>query len=181
MTFLAPNNPMLLGYVKYNETNKLTNKEGMAIPPWLGYILCAVAGVLLATQPSTTSALAKYSFSSFAALISFLTGLIVVTVYFLIEFISGNLEITNISNVPWWAWSGGIVGAFYIICISILTKDLGATVLFGIIVAAQATVALLIDHFGWLEMPVRSINWGRGIGTLLIIVGTITLTIFTKN
>lgn len=147
---------------------------------WLGYALVTLSGALLATQPSTTAALAKQTkFPSFSALMSFVTGIVIVLVYFLIE-TKGGHEV-NVKGTTWWAWTGGVVGALYIICISLYTQRLSATVLIAILISAQLVISALIDHFGWLEMPKREMNIGKGIGVAFILVGTLLVTIFTKG
>lgn len=147
---------------------------------WFAYLFVALAGVVLATQPATTSSLARQaSFASFSALYSFLTGLIIVIIYFLIETKGGEMDYEPLGQTPWWAWTGGVAGALYIITISIFTKDLGASVLIGILIAAQVLVGALIDHFGVLGMDERPITLPRGIGVGLIILGAVLLTIFS--
>lgn len=144
---------------------------------WLAYVMCAIAGVLLALQPPSTAALGQYAGApSFSSLISFLVGLAAIIVYFLIDSDLGNkIDPKGLSNAPWWAWIGGLFGAFYIIVITVFTQQLGAAVLVGIIVAIQILASGILDHFGWLNLPVRPMDWSRGLGIALIILGVIIM------
>jgi bacterial/archaeal transporter family-2 protein len=82
------------------------------------YILLSVAaGVALALQAAMNAALGKVFLSSFASVISFLTGLALLLVYWVIEsrgFTEG-LYCDSAKDVPLWAWWGGLFGAFYIL------------------------------------------------------------------
>jgi transporter family-2 protein len=135
------------------------------------YLLVILAGMLLATQPPSTAALAKSSgYASFAALVSFVTGIFVVLIYFFIES-HGKIDWVNLKNVPWYGWIGGFIGAYYIICISLFTRDLGASVLVAILIAAQVVVAAILDHFALMDLPERRMTWMRAGGDVLILVG----------
>jgi transporter family-2 protein len=130
-------------------------------------------------QAATSAAMGKRTtFPSFAALISFLVGLIPVFIYFLIETKGGRtIHSQNVSGIPWWIWTGGLVGAFYVIIISIFTQKLGATVLLGIIVICQLVGATIFDHFGWFELPVRHVQIWRIIGLCFVATGVLIITI----
>ena len=73
----------------------------------------------------------------YAALISFAVGTIGLFGYALIT----RLEFAGIrhaANIHWTVWTAGLLGAFYVTAILILTPKLGATLTFGLIVAGQA-------------------------------------------
>ena len=110
----------------------------------------------------------------YAALISFAVGTMGLFCYALItrlEFAS----IRHASNIHWTVWSAGLLGAFYVSAILILTPKLGATLTFGLIVAGQLVMALFLDHFGLLGVPVQVLSWQRFLGIILITAGVILI------
>ena len=76
-----------------------------------------------------------------------------------------------VTSAPWYIWVGGLLGATIVAIGTVVTARLGslAPVAFGI--AGQLVFALVIDHFGWFGLPVRSIGVNRIIGVSLLLGG----------
>lgn len=81
----------------------------------------------------------------------------------------------QLARIPWWQWSGGLLGALYIVSAIVLAPRLGAAALLAAIVAGQMVASLLLDHFGWLGFPVQPITLTRIVAVLLIISGVLLL------
>lgn len=78
-------------------------------------------------------------------------------------------------RMPWWTWTGGLLGALYIASTIILAPKLGAAALLAAIVAGQMLASLVLDHFGLLGFPVLPISPMRVAAVLLIIIGVLML------
>jgi bacterial/archaeal transporter family-2 protein len=76
---------------------------------------------------------------------------------------------------PWWMWTGGLLGATYIVVSVLLSRRLGAAVLLASTVVGQLIVALLIDHYGWLGAPVFRLSTSRLVGVALLIAGVVVM------
>jgi transporter family-2 protein len=50
-----------------------------------------------------------------------------------------------------------------------VTYQLGAAALIGLLVTGQMIASITIDHFGWLGLPQRPIDFPRLIGVALLI------------
>jgi transporter family-2 protein len=72
---------------------------------------------------------------------------------------------------PWWMWIGGITGAIYVATTLALIPRIGAANLIVCVIAGQMVVALLLDHFGLLGLPVKHITTVRVVGVVIMIVG----------
>jgi len=110
----------------------------------------------------------------YAALISFAVGTLGLFCYALIT----RVEFANIrhaANIHWTVWTAGLLGAFYVTAILILTPKLGSALTFGLIVAGQLGMALFLDHFGLLGLPVQVLSWQRLLGISLITAGVILI------
>ncbi len=109
-----------------------------------------------------------------AAMISFAVGTLALLLYALI-FRIPTPDVRYIRDVPWWAWTGGIYGAFLVAVSVVLAPTLGAATLMALIVAGQLTGGLLLDHFGVLGYQTHPITLWRLVGGLLIVCGVIII------
>lgn len=81
--------------------------------------------------------------------------------------------IQQLATLRWWTWTGGLIGATYVLSTIVIAPRLGATVFFSIVIAGQIIMALVLDNYGWLDFPRHSINPMRFLGAALMIVGVI--------
>jgi bacterial/archaeal transporter family-2 protein len=134
----------------------------------VSYVLGLAAGLGLTVQVGMNSQLRKVLQSAnTAALISFLVGTIAL-IALLLAVRSPLPERAMLAAVPWWAWFGGMLGAFYVASSTVVAAELGTASLLGLALAGQLATALVIDHFGWLGMPEHPITWVRAAGVLLL-------------
>jgi|SRR5215204_4387794 len=140
------------------------------------YLLVALlAGAMMPTQAATNNKMAAFVDSPIlAAFISFLVGTVALFVYLLLA----GVPLENISGVreaPTIAWAGGFLGAFFVTSTVVLVPRMGVAMAFGVIMAGQMIVTLIIDHFGLLGIEARPVNWQRIAGVLLIIGGVVLI------
>ncbi|MCH2044896.1 MAG: DMT family transporter [Saprospiraceae bacterium] len=138
-------------------------------------LLAVIAGAVLPIQAALNVKMGKaVGDPIYAALISFVIGSVGLLIYTLamgVDF-SG---ISQASSVNWSVWTAGLLGAFYVGAVIILVPKLGAALAFGVIVAGQLGLSLIMDHFGLLGIPIHSVNWQRISGILLIIGGVLLI------
>lgn len=109
-----------------------------------------------------------------SAFISFVVGTVALFLYILATGIPlGNLA--NAKNAPLIAWIGGILGAIFVASAVILVPRIGVALTFSLIIAGQMLVTLIIDHFGFLGVPVKEISLIRVLGATLITIGVILI------
>ena len=82
--------------------------------------------------------------------------------------------VKDLSNMPWWAVIGGLVGAVQVYAGLNFVNKVGAGPFMGFTVTAALITSLVIDHFGWFRMEVHPINPWRALGGALL-VGGVTL------
>lgn len=105
-----------------------------------------------------------------ASLVSFLVGTAALLAYTLILRIP--LPAPNsLNQSPWWVWTGGLLGAFFVTASVIVAPRLGAAITVALIIAGQLLVALALDHFGLLGFPERPLNGWRVLGAILLVIG----------
>ncbi|MFH0261458.1 DMT family transporter [Vibrio mediterranei] len=139
-------------------------------------LLSVIVGVGLVSQAGINAQL-KIGLSSSlqAAFISFVVGTAVLGVLVVIEgkpwFPQG-----SISSLPWWAWLGGLLGAFNIAMSIYLAPQLGALALAISIVCGQVIASIFYDQYGLLGYPTIEMTPQRIGGALLIILGVMLVT-----
>lgn len=109
-----------------------------------------------------------------AAFVSFAVGTLALFVYMLLA----GVPLSNLGaakGAPLVAWVGGFLGAFFVSVMTTTAPRIGVALAFSLAVGGQMLAALLIDHFGWLGVPVKEINLARVAGAALITVGVILI------
>ncbi len=143
---------------------------------WLFLIVAFSVGLILPLQPGINAQLRTHLGSPFtAAFISFVVGTLIT---FVVSVIAGRPSLTtmtNLGDVPWWAWTGGAIGATFVTISVILAPRLGATLLVGAVVCGQLLGSMLIDHYGLVGFPVNPVNWGRVAGVVLLMAGVVVV------
>jgi bacterial/archaeal transporter family-2 protein len=138
---------------------------------WLPYALGLTAGVGLTVQVGMNAQLRNTLSSAHgAALISFLVG----TAALVVVMIATRTPIPareTFAAVPMWAWFGGLLGASYVACSTVVASQVGATALLALVLVGQLAGALVIDHYGWLGLPEHPITSMRLMGVALLGAG----------
>lgn len=136
------------------------------------YILAVLAGVGIATQTGVNAQLRTIVGNPvIAALVSFLVGsfaLLIYVLFFQRESLGG---LSNLSNMSWHKWTGGLIGALFVSGVIIIAPRIGAANTTCLIVAGQILFALFLDHFGFLGFMQHSFNLMRLAGAFLLIAG----------
>ena len=138
-------------------------------------LLALVAGAMMPTQAAIKNKLAGYVASPIsAAFISFLIGTVGLFVYMFATGVPIS-NLTNIKDAPPIAWIGGLLGAFFVASTVILAPRIGVAMTFSLIVAGQMLITLVLDHYGFLGLPVKEISLARIGGILLITAGVVII------
>lgn len=74
-------------------------------------------------------------------------------------------------DVPWWGWTGGLLGAVYVLATVLVADKVGAAVFMGVTVTVAIVTSLAMDHFGLLGFEVHKAGLARIAGGLLMIAG----------
>lgn len=135
-------------------------------------ILAFLIGSLIPFQGIITSNLSQKIQHPFgAAFINFLGGVIVFSLA--ISFSSVAFPgIKKIVAIPWYLFTGGIIGSLFILGAVFILPKIGASAFFGQIVLGQLLMTLIVDHYGLLGVPVHRIDNYRLLGATLLISGS---------
>jgi bacterial/archaeal transporter family-2 protein len=141
-------------------------------------VLAFVAGVMIPFQVGVNARLAHFVGGPIrAAFVSFVVGtiaLLIVTLIVWRPLPSGG----RLAGAPWWAWIGGLLGAFYVAMSVVTGPRLGAAALIAAVVAGQALGSVVIDQFGWVGFREQHISPGRVVGMALVLGGVALVRVF---
>jgi transporter family-2 protein len=70
-------------------------------------------------------------------------------------------------------WLGGVYGALVVFAGAWATPKLGAGSVLVLMVAAQITVGVVLDHFGVLGLKTHPIGALRAVGVLVVVAGAL--------
>ena len=134
--------------------------------------LAVIAGILIAIQAPTNALLGKASGSPIvAAFISFAVGTLALGA--MVAASSGRLLAPELRGVPWYAWIGGLYGAFFVAMAAFAAPRIVVASLLTAAIGGQILAALVLDHFGLLGLPRQAVNVERIAGAALVLAGAV--------
>lgn len=137
----------------------------------LRYLLAICAGAANPGQSGANSQLQKSLenplWISIWVYLSGMTGILI-----LLAFTRDSFPATGkLAQVPWWAWTGGILSIASTLSGLMFAQKMGSGVFTGISVTASLITSILLDHFGLLGFKVHPASPLRIAGGGLMIVG----------
>lgn len=138
----------------------------------MGWMLVLAIGAVLPLQALVNARLGQMSHGPlFASLVSFAVGTLALLLGWLATRPQG-LDAGTLARMPWWAWTGGLMGAAYVAVATLMVPRLGAAALICLVVLGQMVGSLLFDHFGVLH-PRQPADPLRILGVLLVAAGAL--------
>ncbi|WP_234736865.1 DMT family transporter [Tellurirhabdus bombi] len=139
----------------------------------LYYLFAFLTGVANSTQSGVNSQLRQgLSNPLLAAVGSFAIGFFSLIGLQLI--IGGPIPtLEAVRQISWWKWTGGLLGAFYIVTVIVAVPRVGVASLLCLSIAGQLIAAVIYDHYGLMGFVQHSANGWRLLGVVLVLVGAI--------
>ena len=136
---------------------------------WSYLVFALLAGAMLPIQFGINAQLSHWVGGPVrAAFVSFVVGALALLIAMLL---TARGWPDRAGDAPWWVWTGGLLGAFYVLGSIVTAPKLGAATLVAMILAGQAIASLLVDHFGWVGFEEQPITLLRIFGVLLLAGG----------
>jgi transporter family-2 protein len=144
---------------------------------FIAVLIGLCAGGLMGAQPSVNGSLGKsVAHPLQASLISFGSGTAILLL--LTVTVGGGFPPkfqTPPSELPWWIWLGGAIGVVMVSTSLFLVPRIGSLPWFAAVMTGQTIAALALDHYGLLGNPRAPVSPLRLGGTLLLILGVLTI------
>ena len=74
-------------------------------------------------------------------------------------------------GAPKWMLLGGVMSALIILAITVAGPRIGIVATTSVLIAAQFTLATVIDRYGWFGVERIAVSWPRVLGLALLAVG----------
>lgn len=137
-------------------------------------VLVFLSGVLLPVQAGLNSRLGKMADSAVhASLFSFVSGMVALILYILVT--RQSVSWAGVREAPSYVWVAGIMGAFYVTIIILAFPKLGPGVTFGLVVAGQMIMSVVMEHNDIFVAQHNPINGMKILGIILIIAGVFVI------
>ncbi len=137
-------------------------------------IIALLSGAFLPIQAGINSRMGKVLESPVhASLISFITGTFTILLFSILT--KQQVSWAGLKTAPSYLWLGGLLGAFYVTAIILAFPKIGPALTFGLVVAGQMIISILLDHFNILVSQQHSINSWRVLGIGLIVIGVVII------
>ena len=141
-------------------------------------LLAIAAGGCLPIQAGINGILRRFLGEPMqAALVSFAVGTLGLWGYSLAVRHSWP-SITELAAVPWWLWTGGLLGAVFVTCTILLGPKLGAATMTAYMLLGQLAVSIVLDHFALVGFPEHPVSLLRLLGVAMLFGGAILVRIF---
>jgi bacterial/archaeal transporter family-2 protein len=145
-------------------------------------LLGLLAGAVLPIQGAVNARLRTVVVEPVAvALVSFLVAALTITIVFAVLRTTGRTptpQLDRLRGTPWWGWLGGLCAVGYVTGTFMLLPQVGAAVTVALTVTGQQLASALIDTRGLFRMPQRPFTAARGVGLLLLVVGSLLIQLF---
>lgn len=136
-------------------------------------LLAFAVGTLLPLQAGVNGRLAAAAGNpALAALASFAVGTATLAAY-AVALRPALPAAEALARLPWWYWTGGVLGAFFVAVTALTAPRLGATALTAVVVAGQLLMSLALDHFGLAGFARRPADPARVLGVTLVLAGAL--------
>ncbi len=141
----------------------------------ISFLLALAAGVSIVVQQALNANLrGEFGSAAWSGFVSYFVGLLCMAILVL-AWRDPLPSAVAIVRIPWWAWSGGLFGAIFIMLAIFLLPKLGAATFIALLVAGQMLASVAFDHFGWLGLVQRPVDLPRVIGVLLLVGGVVLI------
>lgn len=137
------------------------------------YIIVFICGAILPLQTGFNARLGKSLASPvYASMICFVVGALAMLLY--LPFTKESMTWAAFKSSSFFSIiGGGIAGAIFITATMLAMPRIGMALTFGLIVAGQVIVAVMLDHFNILVAQQHAINLWRLLGMVFIIIGVL--------
>jgi len=138
------------------------------MPDIFYFFLMLVSGVFVALQPLINASLATRIGLVESAFVSFAVGTVTLGVV-VVAYNHGDFK--AMAGAPWWQFTGGILGAFFVTTIIMAVPRIGTMAALAAAIASQLVAGALFDKFGIMGGRTIPLDSWRVAGMLLLFIG----------
>jgi transporter family-2 protein len=134
--------------------------------------MMVVSGALMAFQGPINAALRGHVGVIESAFVSFTVGTVALAV---LVAVVGKGSLGGVRQAPPWQLLGGLIGVVFVTASLLAVPKIGVPGMIVAALAGQMTAGLLIDRFGWVQVPAKPIDLPRLAGVALLVVSVVLI------
>ena len=139
----------------------------------MNYFISIFTGIVLAIMISLNGGLGNISGNYASSVIIHFVGLI--GIIFVLIFTKSKIK--NLKGIPVYMFTGGLIGILTVLFTNIGFSGLGVSLTVSLSLLGQLITSLIIDHFGYFNMPVIEFDKKKILGLIIIIAGIYVMTL----
>lgn len=139
----------------------------------MNYIISIFTGVLLALMVSLNGTVGEAAGNYASSVIIHVIGLIGIIIVLIVT----KSKLQNLKGIPFYMYTGGLIGVLTVIFTNISYSNLGASLTISVGLFGQLITSIIIDHFGLFNLPANKFNKKKIIGFSIIVLGIFVMTI----
>lgn len=156
-----------------------SSHPGVAPPMDLVWLALAIgAGGCIALQAAANGSLRSAIGSPWHAAFFSICGTMITALAFMLVARPPAPALSAVRGTPWWNWIGGPLGAMIVLTGAALISKLGSAAFISAFVGGQLILSLILDHFGWMDLPQQPITPGRLAGAAMVFGGVLLVRYF---
>ena len=86
-------------------------------------------------------------------------------------------KVRNLKGIPFYMFTGGLIGILTVLFTNASFVGLGVSLTVSLSLLGQLVTSLVIDHFGYFNMPVAKFDKKKILGLVIIIAGIYVMTL----
>jgi transporter family-2 protein len=133
-----------------------------------------VIGILIAIMVTFNGVLANYTDQYISILIIHTVGLIALIVILILKREKFKLH----KNLPFYLFSGGLIGVFVVFLNNLCFNTLGASLTLSLGIFGQLVLACFIDHYGLFGLNIYKFKKKKIIGFAIVLLGLVAMIIY---
>lgn len=139
----------------------------------MNYFISVFTGIILAIMISLNGQVSNIAGNYASSVIIHFIGLIGI----ILVLIFTKSKIGSLKGIPFHMFTGGLIGILTVLFTNASFVGLGVSLTVSLSLLGQLVTSLVIDHFGYFNMPVVEFDKKKILGLVIIIIGIYVMTL----
>lgn len=133
----------------------------------MNYLISVLTGIILAIMIALNGNLGNATGNYVSSVIIHFVGLIGIIIVLIVT----KSKIKNLKGIPFYMFTGGLIGILTVLSTNISFSNLGVSLTVSLALLGQLITSIVIDHFGYFGLTVNKFEKKKTIGFGIIILG----------
>lgn len=139
----------------------------------MNYMISVITGALLSLMLFLNGTISEIAGNYTATTIIHLTGLIGMIILLIVN----KASIKKVKGLPLYVYSAGLIGIITVLFNNLTYSYIGASLTIALGLVGQSIMAVVVDHYGWFDLPIIAFNKKKIIGFVVISIGIFIMTL----